>query len=74
MTLFVVLTISLRQKGSSESKPMEGDDVDKKPRPTKDAPWPVKQGGLILTLYKNSLSIVLFLLFLVSFIFIGMVA
>ena len=69
MALFVVLTISLRQKGSSESKPMEGDDVDNKPRATKDAPWPVKKGGLILTLYQNSLSIVLFTLFLVSFVF-----
>ena len=69
MALFVVLTISLRQKGSSESKPMEGDDVDKTPRATKDAPWPVKKGGLILILYQNSLSIVLFILFLLSFVF-----
>ncbi len=46
---------------------MEGDDVDKEPRATKDALWPVKKGGLILTLYQNSLSIVLFVLFLLSF-------
>jgi hypothetical protein len=30
-------------------------------------PWPVKKGGLVLALYKHSLSIVLFLLFLLSF-------
>ena len=68
MALFVVLTISLCQKGSSESKPMEGDDVDKKPKSTKDAPWPVKKGGLILTVSK--LFIYRFImLFLLSFIF-----
>lgn len=68
MALFVVLTISLKQKGSSESKSMDGEEeVDREPDPNKkDAPWPVKKGGLILALYKNSLSIVLTLLFLIS--------
>jgi len=32
-------------------------------------PWPVKQGGLVLTLYEHSLSIALFLLFILSFVF-----
>lgn len=69
MAMFVLLTIWLRQKGSSESKPMEGDEeVEKEPTVTKDAPWPVKAGGFILTLYKNSLSIALFLLFIISFV------
>src|SRR6188472_3121880 len=43
MALFVVLTISFRQKGSSESKKIEGaEEVDRKPSPhRRDAPWPV---------------------------------
>jgi hypothetical protein len=70
MALFVVLTIFLKQKGSSESKKFDGtDDVDCKPNPAKDgAPWPVKKGGFILKLYQNSLTIVLLLLFIVSFV------
>ena len=70
MTLFVVFTIFLFQKGSSESKSMdEPEEVDRKPSPKrKDAPWPVKAGGWVLSVYKHSLSIVLFLLFLVSFV------
>jgi hypothetical protein len=70
MALFVVLTISLRQKGSSESKKMdEEEEVDREPDPSKkDAPWAVRQGGWILKLYKHSLTIVLLLLFIASFI------
>ena len=70
MALFVVLTIFLYQKGSSESKDPEGDEpVDKEPNPRKrDAPWAVKQGGLILAVYKHSLSIALFLVFILSFV------
>ena len=70
MLLFVVLTIFLQQKGSSESKDFDKtDDVDKKPSATKkDAPWPVKKGGIILEIYKYSLSIALLILFLLSFI------
>jgi hypothetical protein len=69
MALFVILTISLRQKGSSESKQLEGkEEVDREPSAKrKGAPWPVRKGGLILRLYKHSLSIALFLLFLISF-------
>ncbi len=70
MALFVVLTIFLFQKGSSESKdPDKVEEVDREPDPNrKGAPAAVKSGGLVLTLYKNSLSIILFLLFVVSFI------
>jgi len=70
MALFVLFTIFLMQRGSSESKDFDKDEeVDREPSPArKDAPWPVKKGGWILTLYKHSLSIVLFLLFLFSFI------
>ena len=69
MALFVLLTRGLRQKGSSESKKLEGEEeVDREPDPNKkDAPWPVHKGGLVLSLYKNSLSIILTLLFLLCF-------
>ena len=69
MALFVVMAIFLYQKGSSESKDPEGEEeVDREPDPTKkEAPWPVKKGGIWLSFYKNSLSIVLFLLFGLSF-------
>ena len=69
MALFVVLTISLRQKGSSESKKLSGEDeVDRKPSAKrKGAPWPVKKGGVWLKIYNHSLSIALLLLFILSF-------
>jgi hypothetical protein len=70
MALFVILTISLKQKGSSESKKFDGsDEMDREPSPRrKDAPWPVRKGGWVLAVYKHSLSISLMLLFLLSFI------
>ena len=69
MALFVILTVSLRQKGSSESKKFEEEEVDRQPSAgRKDAPWPVRKGGWTLTIYKHSLSIALTLLFVVSFI------
>lgn len=69
MALFVVLTIWLRQKGSSESKKCEGkEEVDREPDPKrKGAPWPVRKGGWILKVYKHSLTIALLLLFALSF-------
>lgn len=69
MMLYILLTVSLRQKGSSESKPLEGkDEVDRYPMPHKNAPWPVKKGGFVLMIYKNSLSIAFFILFVLSFV------
>lgn len=70
MALFVWLTIFLRQKGSSESKKINGrEEVDREPDPArKDAPAPVKKGGWRLWIYKRSLTIVLLLLFLLSFV------
>lgn len=69
MMLYVLLTISLRQKGSSESKPMDEEtDVDKEPQVHARAPWPVKKGGIWLRLYKHSLSLAFGILFLISFI------
>jgi len=69
MALFVVLTIFLQQKGSSESKDFDKqEEVDREPDPKrKGAPWPVKRGGAILFLYKYSLTILLMLLFMTSF-------
>jgi hypothetical protein len=70
MALFVVLTIFLKQKGSSESKAFDKkEDVDREPSSLRrHAPWPVRNGGWILALYKHSLTIALFVLFIISFI------
>jgi hypothetical protein len=69
MMLYILLTVSLRQKGSSESKSLEGkEDVDRDPAAHRDAPWPVKKGGFVLMIYQNSLSIAFFILFAISFI------
>lgn len=70
MALFVVLAIFLFQKGSSESKDRDKkEEVEKEPNPKKkDAPWPVKRGGWVLKVYKHSLSLVLLILFLASFV------
>lgn len=69
MMLYILLTVSLRQIGSSESKSMEGEeDVDKEPEPHPNAPWPVKKGGFWLTIYQHSLSLAFAILFIISFI------
>lgn len=68
MAIFVWLTIFLRQQGSSESKSLEEDEpVDRKPKRYKNAPWPVKKGGVWLAIYENSLTIAFVMLFLISF-------
>jgi hypothetical protein len=69
MALFLVLSMFLYQKGSAESKdPDKEEEVDKEPNPRKkDAPGPVKRGGLALAIYKHSLCYALTFLFLVSF-------
>ncbi|HEX2961751.1 MAG TPA: DUF6766 family protein [Ignavibacteriales bacterium] len=71
MSLFVLLTAFLYQKGSAESKKLdEEEEVDRDPRQSrlkKDAPWPVRKGGVVLVLYEYSLSIVLLLIFLACF-------
>ncbi len=68
MALFIWLTVFLRQKGSSESKQLSGkEDVDRQPEKHPDTPWPVRKGGIILSVYKHSLSLSLLLLFIASF-------
>lgn len=56
MSAFVVLTAFLFQKNSIESKdPDKTEEVDRDPRKARkrrDVPWPVKKGGLILTIYE----------------------
>jgi hypothetical protein len=71
MAAYVLLTAYLFQKGSAESKDPDkenpSDEDPAKSKAKKDAPWPVRRGGLALKLYQHSLFGVLFLLFLMSF-------
>jgi len=71
MAAYVLLTVFLFQRGSSESKKLdEPEAVDRDPRASErkpGAPWPVLRGGLILRIYENSLSLAFVFLFLVSF-------
>jgi len=71
MGAYVLLTVMLIERGSSESKDPDKDEaVDEDPntkRDAPDAPWAVKRGGVWLALYSHSLTIVLFTLFFLSF-------
>ena len=68
MAVYVLLTVSLYQKGSAESKdPDKTAPVDREPDPKrKGAPGPVRRGGWRLRLYQHSLGLTFTLLFLVS--------
>jgi|KBSSwiStaDraftv2_1062776.scaffolds.fasta_scaffold211652_2 hypothetical protein len=71
MAAFVLLTIFLKQKGSSESKKLRGgNEVDEDPRSADKtrSPWPVRRGGWALRIYENSLSLALLALFAFSFV------
>jgi hypothetical protein len=72
MAAYIVLTVFLFQKGSAESKdpdaPEESDEKPESKQNDPNAPWPVRKGGVILTLYKNSLLIAFSLLFIMSFV------
>ena len=71
MASYVILTVFLIQKGSSESKdPAKQHPVDQDPAQAdkRGAPWPVRRGGLWLRLYQNSLFLVFLALFLASFV------
>lgn len=76
MAVFILLTAFLVQRGSAESRKPDDDPqagkepIDEDPgkhRNDPRAPWPVRRGGLALALYRNSLGLVLFLLFAGSF-------
>jgi hypothetical protein len=68
---YVLLTVYLFQRGSSESKdPDKEEPVDADPRGSQDdpkAPWPVRRGGGWLRVYENSLLLAFLLLFFVAF-------
>jgi hypothetical protein len=71
MGAYVLLTVFLFQRGSSESKDPDeskgpADDAANKTA-KRDAPWPVRRGGLALAIYRHSLSIALFAFFGFSF-------
>lgn len=67
MGVYVLFTIFLFQKGSSESKdpdqksPQDDDPRQRSAKP--EAPWPVRRGGWVLKLYENSLGLGFLLLF-----------
>lgn len=71
MGAYVLLTVFLFSRGSSESKDPDAEEPsDADPRRAdkrKNVPWPVRRGGIVLTLYENSLGIALFALFFASF-------
>lgn len=68
MGLFVLLTAVLRQKGASESRPLDpGDEDTQEPVPFAQRPWPVRKGGALRKAYEHSLSGGLLLLFVASF-------
>jgi hypothetical protein len=70
MAAYILLTVFLRQKGAPESKKLDAEEpVDAAPRRSADpqAPWPVRRGGLLLTLYAHSLTLTLGALFALSF-------
>jgi hypothetical protein len=70
MAMYVVLTAFLFQRGSSESKPVDGpapqDEDPREAADRPDAPWPVRRGGWVLTAYEHSLSALFFILFFAS--------
>jgi hypothetical protein len=75
MTAFLLLTTSLRQKGSAESKRIGVvENVDLDParfRDEPDVPGPVRRGGWQLRLYQHSLGMAFAGLFVISFILHG---
>jgi len=71
MGAYVLLTALLVSRGSAESREPEGEipqDADPRAaRRRRNAPWPVRRGGVALLLYEHSLTIALFSLFVGSF-------
>lgn len=58
MALFVILTIFLRQQGSSESKDCNEKLFDQSELvPKKDSPWPVKKGGIFISAFTRTRSL-----------------
>lgn len=70
MSAYVVLTAFLFQRGSAESRDPDRKTApqDEDPGGDRNAPLPVRLGGIARTLYSYSLGIALFGLFLFSFV------
>ncbi|HZX79371.1 MAG TPA: DUF6766 family protein [Lysobacter sp.] len=69
MGLFVLLTAYLRQRGASESRPLDpSEEPAPAPVPFDQRPWPVRRGGVWRRAYEHSLSGALLLLFAASFV------
>lgn len=72
MWAYVMLTAYLFQRGSPESKdPDEAAPQDRDPaldETRRDAPWPVRAGGVARAVYAHSLGAAMLLLFLASFV------
>ncbi|WP_313436385.1 DUF6766 family protein [Stenotrophomonas sp.] len=66
MGMYVLLTVSLRQRGSAESRPLDPAQENQRVAPG-PAPWPVRRGGVWKTLYGHSLAIAFGCMFLLSF-------
>jgi hypothetical protein len=70
MGAYILLTVRLRQRGSAESKKVDGDEaVDEDPAQHHDdanAPSAVRRGGMWLAVYRHSLSLAFAVLFLGS--------
>lgn len=69
MSVYVLATALLYQKGSAESKdPRKKHPHHCAPRAVRpDSPWPVRRGGWVLRIYEHSLSLALFTVFLFGF-------
>lgn len=70
MGAFVLLTIWFKQKGSADSKELQGGDPVDAPSPyplRKAKTWPERWHALRYMLYSNSLTIAMFALFFLSF-------
>ena len=69
MFVFVLATAFLYQKGSAESKDPRKAHEHKTPgKARRDSPWPVRRGGWVLRIYEHSLSLALFALFAIAFV------
>lgn len=72
MWAYVMLTAYLFQRGSPESKdPDQREPQDRDPALAADkreAPWPVRAGGLVRAAYAHSLGIAMLILFLLSWV------
>lgn len=69
MGMFVLLTIWFKQKGSADSKEIQGDDPVDAPSPyplSKAKTWPQRWKAIGHMLYSSSLTIAMFTLFILS--------